>query len=113
MISFNEGIGSGVNLCAVDLDADGDTDVVVTGNGAGQCGLRTSGSERRRFKVLGGTAARLAFEKLPGLAWSHGEARTCNNCHTFLARKQSNAGRGSGNGRALHQFLQTLSRVQG
>ncbi len=34
-ISFNEGIGSGVNLCAVDLDADGDTDVVVTGKWGG------------------------------------------------------------------------------
>ena len=35
VISFNEGIGSGVNLCAVDLDADGDTDVVVTGKWGG------------------------------------------------------------------------------
>lgn len=34
-ISFNEGIGSGVNLCAVDLDADGDTDVIVTGKWGG------------------------------------------------------------------------------
>ena len=31
LISFNEGIRSRVNLCAVDLDADGDTDVIVTG----------------------------------------------------------------------------------
>jgi hypothetical protein len=35
VISFNEGIGSGVNLCAVDLDADGDVDVVVTGKWGG------------------------------------------------------------------------------
>lgn len=34
-ISFDEGIGSGVNLCAVDLDADGDVDVVVTGKWGG------------------------------------------------------------------------------
>jgi hypothetical protein len=35
VISFDEGIGSGVNLCAVDLDADGDIDVVVTGKWGG------------------------------------------------------------------------------
>ena len=34
-ISFDEGIGSGVNLCAVDLDGDGDVDVVVTGKWGG------------------------------------------------------------------------------
>ncbi len=34
-ISYDQGIGSGVNLCAVDLDADGDTDVVVTGKWGG------------------------------------------------------------------------------
>lgn len=34
-ISFDEGIGSGVNLCAVDLDQDGDVDVVVTGKWGG------------------------------------------------------------------------------
>lgn len=34
-ISFDEGIGSGVNLCAVDLDQDGDMDVVVTGKWGG------------------------------------------------------------------------------
>lgn len=34
-ISFDEGIGSGVNLCAVDLDGDGDIDVVVTGKCGG------------------------------------------------------------------------------
>lgn len=34
-ISFDEGIGSGVNLCAVDLDRDGDMDVVVTGKWGG------------------------------------------------------------------------------
>ena len=34
-ISFNEGIGSAVNLCAEDLDADGDIDVVVTGKWGG------------------------------------------------------------------------------
>jgi hypothetical protein len=35
VISFDEGIGSGVNLCAVDLDRDGDIDVVVTGKWGG------------------------------------------------------------------------------
>ena len=34
-ISYDQGIGSGVNLCAVDLDKDGDTDVVVTGKWGG------------------------------------------------------------------------------
>ena len=34
-ISFDEGIGSGVNLCAVDLDQDGDIDVIVTGKWGG------------------------------------------------------------------------------
>jgi hypothetical protein len=35
VISYDEGIGSGVNLCVVDLDADGDLDVVVTGKWGG------------------------------------------------------------------------------
>jgi hypothetical protein len=34
-ISFNQGIGSGVNLPVVDLDGDGDLDVVVTGKWGG------------------------------------------------------------------------------
>ena len=34
-VSYDEGFGSGVNLCAVDLDADGDIDVVVTGKWGG------------------------------------------------------------------------------
>jgi hypothetical protein len=34
-ISFDQGIGSGVNLCAVDLDGDGDIDVIVTGKWGG------------------------------------------------------------------------------
>lgn len=34
-ISYDEGIGSGVNLCAIDLDKDGDIDVVVTGKWGG------------------------------------------------------------------------------
>jgi hypothetical protein len=35
VISFDEGIGSGVNLWAGDLDRDGDNDVVVTGKWGG------------------------------------------------------------------------------
>ena len=35
IVSFDQGIGSGVNLCAVDLDKDGDVDVVVTGKWGG------------------------------------------------------------------------------
>jgi hypothetical protein len=35
VISYDEGIGSGVNLCATDLDGDGDIDVVVTGKWGG------------------------------------------------------------------------------
>jgi hypothetical protein len=35
VISYNAGIGSGMSLCAVDLDGDGDTDVVVTGKWGG------------------------------------------------------------------------------
>lgn len=34
-ISYNEGIGSGVNLVLTDLDGDGDPDVVVTGKWGG------------------------------------------------------------------------------
>jgi hypothetical protein len=34
-ISYNEGIGSGINLCVADLDADGDLDVIVTGKWGG------------------------------------------------------------------------------
>lgn len=34
-ISFDEGIGSGVNLCAADIDADGDADIAVTGKWGG------------------------------------------------------------------------------
>ena len=34
-ISYDEGIGSGVNLCVVDLDGDGDLDVIVTGKWGG------------------------------------------------------------------------------
>jgi len=34
-ISHGEGIGSGVNLCAVDLDEDGDVDILVTGKWGG------------------------------------------------------------------------------
>jgi len=35
VISYDQGIGSGINLCAVDIDADGDPDVVVTGKYGG------------------------------------------------------------------------------
>ena len=34
-ISYNEGIGSGLNLVATDLDGDGDIDIVVTGKWGG------------------------------------------------------------------------------
>jgi len=35
VISYDQGIGSGLNLVATDLDGDGDTDVVVTGKWGG------------------------------------------------------------------------------
>lgn len=35
IISYDEGIGSGVNLCVVDLDGDDDLDIVVTGKYGG------------------------------------------------------------------------------
>jgi hypothetical protein len=35
VISYDDGIGSGVNLCLEDLDADGDVDVIVTGKWGG------------------------------------------------------------------------------
>ncbi|MGA2662577.1 MAG: TIM barrel protein, partial [Verrucomicrobiota bacterium] len=35
VISYGEGVGSGVNLCAADLDGDGDLDVIVTGKWGG------------------------------------------------------------------------------
>jgi sugar phosphate isomerase/epimerase len=35
VISYGEGIGSGVNICAADLDGDGDLDVIVTGKWGG------------------------------------------------------------------------------
>jgi sugar phosphate isomerase/epimerase/HEAT repeat protein len=35
VISYNEGIGSGVNICAADLDGDGDLDIIVTGKWGG------------------------------------------------------------------------------
>lgn len=35
VISYGEGIGSGVNLCAADLDGDGDLDIIVTGKWGG------------------------------------------------------------------------------
>jgi sugar phosphate isomerase/epimerase len=35
VISYGQGIGSGVNICAVDLDGDGDLDVIVTGKWGG------------------------------------------------------------------------------
>jgi len=34
-ISYDEGIGSGMNVCLADMDADGDLDVVVTGKWGG------------------------------------------------------------------------------
>jgi hypothetical protein len=35
VLSYNEGIGSGVNLVVVDIDGDGDLDIVVTGKWGG------------------------------------------------------------------------------
>jgi len=35
VISHNEGIGSGMNIPVVDLDGDGDLDIVVTGKWGG------------------------------------------------------------------------------
>lgn len=35
VVSYDEGIGSGVNLCVEDLDSDGDLDIVVTGKWGG------------------------------------------------------------------------------
>ena len=35
VISHNEGIGSGTNIPVVDLDGDGDLDIVVTGKWGG------------------------------------------------------------------------------
>jgi hypothetical protein len=35
IISFNEGVGSGLNIVAIDFDGDGDQDVVVTGKWGG------------------------------------------------------------------------------
>ena len=35
VVSYDQGIGSGVNLCAIDLDKDGDIDIVVTGKWGG------------------------------------------------------------------------------
>ena len=35
IVSYNEGVGSGMNICLVDLDGDGDLDIVVTGKFGG------------------------------------------------------------------------------
>lgn len=35
VITFNQGVGSGLNVCLVDMDCDGDLDVVVTGKFGG------------------------------------------------------------------------------
>jgi hypothetical protein len=35
VISYNEGIGAGMNICVADLDGDGDLDIVVTGKFGG------------------------------------------------------------------------------
>ncbi|MCX7047396.1 MAG: VCBS repeat-containing protein [Candidatus Sumerlaeota bacterium] len=35
IVSYNEGIGSGTNLCLADLDGDGDLDIIVTGKFGG------------------------------------------------------------------------------
>lgn len=43
VISYDEGIGSGVNLCAEDLDGDGDIDVVVTGKWGGPVWFENKG----------------------------------------------------------------------
>jgi len=35
VISFDQGIGAGMNIPVVDLDADGDLDIIVTGKWGG------------------------------------------------------------------------------
>ena len=35
VISFNQGVGSGLNICLADMDGDGDLDIVVTGKFGG------------------------------------------------------------------------------
>jgi len=35
VISYNQNIGSGMNICLADLDGDGDLDIVVTGKWGG------------------------------------------------------------------------------
>ena len=35
VISYDQGIGSGMNICVTDLDSDGDLDIVVTGKWGG------------------------------------------------------------------------------
>jgi hypothetical protein len=35
IVSYNEGIGSSMNICTVDMDGDGDLDIVVTGKWGG------------------------------------------------------------------------------
>lgn len=45
VISYDQGIGSGVNLCVVDLDKDGDLDIVVTGKWGGPAWFESKRTE--------------------------------------------------------------------
>jgi hypothetical protein len=44
VISYNEGIGAGMNIVAVDLDGDGDLDIVVTGKWGGPVWFENRGT---------------------------------------------------------------------
>jgi hypothetical protein len=47
IISFNEGIGSGVNLCVADINGDGKLDVIVTGKFGGPVWFENRGKATR------------------------------------------------------------------
>ncbi|MFI5380675.1 MAG: FG-GAP repeat protein [Tepidisphaerales bacterium] len=47
IISYNEGIGSGVNLCVADINGDGKPDVIVTGKFGGPVWFENRGKATR------------------------------------------------------------------